>query len=252
MEETQWKRTGIKFLDYFNGGVPTVGLVNIAGRPKVGKTTLVIEIAVCMAREHPEENFVVFTLEMTNSQFKNRALTIFPDLTEDVLDRILVADKYHTATQSIAVAAGVENLGGVVIDFADLMIMGNVGEQETADLYKVLAHGAKKLNTPIILLSQLSRKYEGGIPRPNMVRYSSLAEALSVMNIMLYVGWNDSFPLMDENTLPVTPGKGWVIRWFSRFPTRKYPNLPLAIEVDFDGKTGWDINQEGRPITLEK
>lgn len=247
-----WKKTGIAFFDHWNGGFPAIGVVNIAGRPKVGKTTLVMGIARSWVREHPTEQVAVFTLEMMASQFKARFIQLYPEITEEEMSRIQITDMPVNPHEAISLSAGVQNLGLVIMDFADLMVSGEIAEAQMSSLYRALAAGAKTLNTCICLISQLSGSYTGGVPRPFHVRYTRLAEALVVLNLMLYVPWNDYFELKDEEILPVMDGYGYVIRWFSRFENPQYAGLPLAIRVPFEGKRGWKLDAQGKDHDLRK
>lgn len=250
--EVNFKKTGIAWIDQWNGGVAEVGVTNIAGRPKVGKTTLVMAFVRGWLNEHPEENIAVFTLEMTNRQFKNRFLGLYPDTTPEEMERVYLFSSYVSAEGAINKTAGIEGAGLMIVDFADLMVAGEVSETNTTAMYKALAFGSKDLGIPIVVLSQLSGSYDGGLPRPNHVRYSRLIEALVVMNLMLYVPQNDWFPLKDTDILPVVPGYGWVLRWFSRFETKEYAGTPIAISVEYNGASGWSITDEGTPESLEK
>lgn len=247
-----WMKSGVKFFDYWTGGLPEVGVVNIAGRPKVGKTTLVMGLARKWVKANPNRQVAIFTLEMLSSQFKARFMQLYPDISEEEMKRIHITDMPVNPHQAISAAAAIPDLGLVILDFADLMVDGEIAEAQMSSLYRTLATGAKKLNACFVLLSQLSRSYSGGIPRPNHVRYTGLAEALVVLNYMLYVPWNDYFELKDQDTLPVMDGYGYIIRWFSRFETAQHAGFPGAISVPFSGKEGWDLDAQGKWHTLEK
>jgi len=251
-EQVMWKSSGIKFIDDHIGGYPQSGVVNIAGRPKVGKTTLIIGMVYSYVKAHPDENVAVFSLEMSGQMFKYRFKELYPDITPEEQRRIKVTDGFVSASKAIAMCSSIPDLGVAFMDFADLMVSGEVTETQTTALYRTLANGSKELNIPVILISQLSGSYTGGIPRPFHIRYSRLIEALVVMNLMLYVPWNDYFELKDADTLPPLDQHGYVIKWFCRYGTSAHSGEPGAILVEFEGASGWNLKEDGRWVSLAK
>jgi hypothetical protein len=125
------------------------------------------------------------------------------------------------------------------VDFADLMIVDEENsEAAMANIYRIMAQMAKSMRLPVFLLSQLSRGYTGGLPRPNHIRYTSLAEALSWQILMLYnpnTDWSEESGKVD---LPREAGKGYILAWACRGGFRNHDG-PGAIEVDWDGGSGW-------------
>lgn len=116
--------------------------------------------------------------------------------------------------------------------------------------------GAKQLHIPIILLSQLSYKYQGGLPHPDHLRYTSLAKALAWMIIMLY---NPSSDFYEEDSgvadmLPIVEDKAYMILWKVRGGFRKHINdSPGAIQIAFRGDKGWgDKTSERSWYSLKK
>ncbi|HKZ39469.1 MAG TPA: DnaB-like helicase C-terminal domain-containing protein, partial [Candidatus Hodarchaeales archaeon] len=166
---------------------------------------------------------------------------------------IKVCEKVLTVPEIIARAAKIENLGLIGIDFADLLVSGEVTEPAMAVIYKSLAAAAKQLNVPIILLSQFSRNYQGGIPRPYHIRYTSLAEALSWMIIALYSPTLDYFAnekRKGDPELPIIPGKAYMIAWKCRGGFRVHGG-PGAVQLRWDGGLSWG-NTEGNWFDLTK
>jgi hypothetical protein len=128
----------------------------------------------------------------------------------------------------------------VIIDFADYLIRGEVTESKTAELYRILAIGSKQLKCPVVLLSQLSRSYQGGIPRPYHVRYSSLTEAFAWLNIMLYNPSFDFYEERDADVLPIKDKVAYMCVWKCRGGFRLHrEDSPGAIAVPFIGARGW-------------
>jgi hypothetical protein len=251
--EPFWKKSGVMFLDYWLGGIPRYGLFTIGARPKAGKTSFAMGLAIGHAKTH-DQNIIIFTLEMMALEFKERLreLEASGELTEEQRKRIYLCAEVVSPEESISWASAIPNIGLIIVDFADLMVQGEVTEPKMTALYRTLALGAKTLKTPIALISQLSGNYSGGIPRPHHIRYTRLAEALVVLQIMLYVPWSEWHEEneKDAKILPPMTGAGYVIKWMSRYKTRKNVGVPHAILVDFDSANGWKINEKGESFKL--
>jgi len=251
--EVPFKLTGTKFIDEHLGGFPEVGQVIIAAAPGTGKTTLLAGIAAAWAKKWAKENVAIFTLEMIRKELAMRFREV-NKLPLEVEQRILVNDNPVTPEEVISKASTIENLGIVFIDFADLLIAGETNESSMAHIYRTFMLGAKALGCPIVLLSQLNRTYTGGIPRPNAIRYTGLAEALAWMILMLYNPANDYFASEDcEDILPVVEGRAYVLAWKVRGGFRKHVNdAPGAIQVQYKGDKGWNIEYPGKWFSLKK
>ena len=250
---TPFISTGWKPVDKHLGGIPPVGLINVAGHPGVGKTSWLIKFASKFVRKHKKKNVAIFELEMMLGEFAARTLEIDKTITDEEKFRIKVCEKVLTVPEIIARAAKIENLGLIGIDFADLLVSGEVTEPAMAVIYKSLAAAAKQLNVPIILLSQFSRNYQGGIPRPYHIRYTSLAEALSWMIIALYSPTLDYFAnekRKGDPELPIIPGKAYMIAWKCRGGFRVHGG-PGAVQLRWDGGLSW-ANTEGNWFDLTK
>jgi hypothetical protein len=114
--------------------------------------------------------------------------------------------------------------------------------------------GAKQLHCPIVALAQLSGNYQGGVPRPQYLRYTRLAEALAWQIIMLYNPSEDYFADdTDSDLLPIVDGFGYAICWKVRGGFRKHKGeSPGAISIPFKGSKGWHPKDEGRWFSLRK
>jgi hypothetical protein len=239
--EVKFIKSGWPPFDTHIGGLPEAGLIVEGGNPGVGKTTSMIKFASCFAKEHPDKVVAVSSIEMLLMEVSGRFREI-AKLPKDVEDRILIDDTPVTAEQAINNASRIDNLGLLIIDFADLMIRGETTESSMAHIYRTLMIGAKQLHIPIILLSQLSYKYQGGLPHPDHLRYTSLAKALAWMIIMLY---NPSSDFYEEDSsasdlLPIVEDKAYMIVWKVRGGFRKHLNeSPGAIQIAFRGDKGW-------------
>jgi len=162
-------KTGWKPIDDHLGGIPAVGLIIVGGLPGTGKTWEWIKISSEFAKYHTDKNVAFFSLEMTLPEINGRYNAL--NLPEEVKDRILVNPHPMRVEDIISKASSIENLGLVGIDFADLLIQGDTTESSMAHIYRTLMLGAKELNCPIKLYSQLRRNYDGSLPKPNQLRW---------------------------------------------------------------------------------
>jgi len=237
--ETPFIPTGWKPIDDHLVGIPEAGLTIVGGNPGVGKTSFMAKVASKFVKKHPEKRVGVYSLEMILIEVASRFREV-EKLTDEQASRIEINESPLIASEIISDAAGIENLGLVIIDFADYLVRGEVSEPSMGAIYRELSTGAKQLHTPIMLLSQLSRSYKGGIPRPYHIRWTSLAEALGWMILMLYNPMEDFYDEKDEETLPIQKGAAFICAWKVRGGFRLHPDdSPGAIMTGFKGKRGW-------------
>jgi hypothetical protein len=245
--------SGWKPFDTHIGGFPEAGLIVEAGNPGVGKTTNMVKFASKFAEAHQDKTVAVLSIEMLLKEIAGRFREVTkPD--KSVEERILLDDVPVSPEEAINKASTIDNLGLMIIDFADLMIKGDTTESSMAHIYRTLAIGAKQLRIPIILLSQLNRQYQGGIPRPKHIRYTSMAEALAWMIIMLYNPSNDFYAEEDDamEALPIIEDRAYMVVWKVRGGFRKHKDdCPGAIQIPFRGDKGWS-DKVGRWYSLKK
>ncbi len=182
--------TGYKDFDAITNGLQNSDLILLAARPGVGKTSFAMNIAV-NAAVNQGKKVAIFSLEMSKEQLMQRALA---SLSKVNLSRVLSGSldneewkRVWTAEKKLAQSgifvdssAGLtpfemktkcqklkmtEGLDLIVIDYLQLMTMGDKGRkesrtQEVSDLTRNLKITAKELNVPMIVLSQLSRNVE--------------------------------------------------------------------------------------------
>jgi len=251
--EMPFKKTGMKAIDEHLGGLPQVGQVIIGAPPGTGKTSLMAGLAGCWVKEHSNDKVGIFTLEMIAPELKMRFQEV-QKLSDEQQSRIFINDEVFLSPEDvISKASTIENLGMVGVDFADLLIQGETTESTMAHIYRTFMLGAKKLGCPIVLLGQLNRNYTGGLPRPNNIRYTGLAEALGWMILMLYNPSKDWFAEEAEDLLPPVRNKAYIIAWKCRGGFRIHKeDSPGAIQIDFRGDKGWRTNHEGRWFSLAK
>ena len=196
-------RVGYRDLDRRWGGLRGGDLVIIAGRPKMGKTTLAMAIAENVA-EH--ENVLVFSLEMSRVQLMDRMGSRFSGIPLSALRSGELTEE-HTPKLAIAMSriAGMnlalDDTGGlhiadlrsrararhrktpiklVVIDY--LQLLRSDGENQNLRVAEITAQCkalAKELDCPVILLSQLNRGVEqrqNKRPMPSDLRDSGAIE----------------------------------------------------------------------------
>ena len=245
--------SGWRPFDTHIGGYPEAGLIVMAGNPGVGKTTNMIKLASKFAETHLDKKVAVFSIEMLLKELAGRFREV-TNLDKSIEDRILLDDVPVSPEQAINKASTIDRLGLMIIDFADLMIKGDTTESAMAHIYRTLAIGAKQLRIPIILLAQLNRQYQGGIPRVRHIRYTSMAEALAWMIIMLYNPSNDFYADEDEamEGLPIIEDRAYMVVWKVRGGFRKHKDdCPGAIQIPFRGDKGWS-DKPGRWYSLKK
>lgn len=188
-------RTGIRDFDYFTTGLSGGQLVILAARPGVGKSALSLNMATYAALY---ENSVIcdFSLEMSKEELFLRACASearvpFQKLKTGMLDTseweriIYVSDSLgksklyvddfpsadtlyiESAVQNVIIKEGRVDL--IIVDYLQLMEGSSKKYEsrqvEVSGITRELKILAKKLNVPIIALSQLNRGPAGSKPR---------------------------------------------------------------------------------------
>jgi len=232
--------TGWKAFDDHTMGIPETGLVIVGGNPGVGKTTWAAKLVGSFVKHYSKKRVAFFSIEMILNEIAGRLREV-NTFAGDEEDRLMLCEVPVSPEEVLNIACTVDNLGLVVIDFADLMIKGETTESSMAHIYRSLMLGAKELKCPIVLLSQLNR-YSGGLPKPSNIRYTGLAEALAWMILMLYnpaTDWNAEDVSKDYD-LPVQDNAAYVIVWKVRGGFRVHrEQSPGAILIPFRGDKGW-------------
>lgn len=252
------QKCGYEPYDTHLGGAPHQGLTVIGAKSKSGKTTLLIDEAIAFLRFQQKKDIAIFSLEMLNQEFKARAKELGMPL--GIMNRIVMWDGAMSAAD-VASEIGKEQLrrqmdgkrpiGKVGVDFADLMVQDEENSEAVfATIYRTMARIGKSLAIPVTLLSQLSGSYVGGLPKPNHLRYTRLAEALAWRVLMLYnpnTDWSDNLDAKGKPMaikLPVDAGYGYIIAWASRGGFGIHDG-PGAIRMKWDGGRGWGKKSEG-------
>lgn len=178
--------TGLQDFDQLTNGLHGGQLIVLAARPKMGKTSLALNIAEHVALQH-QKPVAVFSFEMRPEELGDRMLSSQGDIDADRIRRGTL-DEADWASASAALqrlrgariyvtrprSARVEHvcaqarrqhartpLGLIVIDYLQLMSTGSDNRaQGIGDITRALKLLAVELDIPVLLLSQLNRDLE--------------------------------------------------------------------------------------------
>ena len=179
--------TGLNALNSLIGGFKNGELVILAGRPSMGKTAAMLHFALSAAKTG--HKVLIFSLEMDNIALANRTilastqissarfnegsmndhemLEVEDQLTDLTLLPITVDDSsVQTLVQIESMATLAKRRNECDIIFIDYMgLIDNQRrmsnrEQEVAEVSRKMKGLARRLNVPVVMLSQLSRECE--------------------------------------------------------------------------------------------
>ena len=218
-------------LDEMTQGFQRSDLIIVAGRPSMGKTSMVLNIAKNVAQSQ-DLPVCVFSLEMSKEQLTYRLLSLeigiesgrlktgrlspeqWPALGEGInsLSQIpvFIDDKPNLSVLEMRslcrrlMAEQKKKLGLIVIDYLQLM-EGTTPDNRVQELSRItrgLKGMARELNVPVIALSQLSRGVESRTSKRPMLsdlRESGSIEQDADLVLMIY---------RDEYYNPETEDKG--------------------------------------------
>ena len=217
-EETLGLTSGFGDLDALTTGFYGGDLVIVAARPSMGKTSLVLSMAMAAAHAEPDKAVALFSLEMASKQLARRMVSMKskvssgvmkkPNLQKSVLVKLTDACEalyglplYVDETSDIS---GFEMLGKcrrlkrerglslIVVDYLQLMRANRRSEnrvQEVSEIARSLKALAKELDVPVIALSQLSRNVENRenkVPQLSDIRESGSIEAEADIVMFIY------------------------------------------------------------------
>ncbi len=247
---------GFYDLDAMTQGFQRSDLIIAAGRPAMGKTSFVLNIARNIAAFH-RLPVAVFSLEMSKEQLVYRllssevqiesgrlragrvsqneweplghAISVLSQMPVFIDDtpNISVTEMRSKARRLQAEQGGA--LGLILIDYLQLM-EGSGSENRVQELSRVtraLKGLARELNVPVIALSQLSRGVESRTnKRPMMsdLRESGSIEQDADLIIMLY---------RDEYYNPDTPDRGIAVVIFTKHRNGPVGTVKLLFEPQF-------------------
>ena len=209
--------TGLEEFDKHTGGLQPEQLVIVAGRPKMGKTTLAMDIVRNAAIRQGKEVLVI-SLEMSNRQLMDRLIAAEGKIPLDAMKDGSVLSEY---TPFLEVAAGnikkaritlsdrpgltmrrirsmcrrhnrKHGLDLVMIDHLGLLDADDPKMNQVAKVTEISRQAkllAKEMKIPVILLSQLNRSLEqrpNKRPVPSDLRDSGSIEQDADMVIFVY------------------------------------------------------------------
>lgn len=181
--------TGLEKLDNTLCGLKGGQLIILAARPAMGKTAFALNMAMSAAKAGKKT--VIFSLEMSGTSLTDRMLISQGDLSATAFRAGMLAGKDEenlcnavndlsslqitiddtsglSISQIKSIAKNLQRKGKcdfIIIDYLQLIDIRSENknysrEQEVAKCTKEIKQLAKKMNVPIVLLSQLSRKCE--------------------------------------------------------------------------------------------
>ena len=188
-------RTGFRELDSLTAGLQPSSLNVLAARPSMGKTAFALTIALNVALRE-KQPVGIFSLEMSalqlvtrmlcsearvdmsrvrNGQLSDRAFQRLADSAGRMSDaNIFIDDAADMTVMELRARArrlmSEHNLGLIIVDYLQLMTgSGRIGssenrQQEISAISRSLKALSRELDTPVLVLSQLSRAVES---RPN-------------------------------------------------------------------------------------
>jgi replicative DNA helicase len=217
-EETLGLTSGFGDLDALTTGYYGGDLVIIAARPSMGKTSLMLSMAIAAAQAEPEKAVACFSLEMSSKQIARRLVSMKskvssgvmkkPNLQKSVLVKLTDACEalyglplYIDETSDISAFEMLgkcrrlkreRGLSLVLVDYLQLMRANRKSEnrvQEVSDIARSLKALAKELDVPVIAGSQLSRNVENRenkVPQLSDIRESGSIEAEADLVMFIY------------------------------------------------------------------
>lgn len=209
--------TGFDTFDSLTNGLHPGEFIVLGGRPSMGKTAFVLNIAKRVG-SNPGNMVAYFSLEMSDRQLTNRIMSSeaqinFADISriglsnDEWMNVISAADKVAKLniliddTPAISVSDIYNKccslqkkygLSMVIIDYLQLITCNDKKEtrkEEVAEVSRVLKALSREINVPVIALSQLSRavdQREDHHPLLSDLRESDATEQEADMIIFLY------------------------------------------------------------------
>jgi len=205
-------RSGFFDLDEITQGFQKSDLVIIAGRPSMGKTAFALNLIRNVA-ELQEDPVVIFSLEMSRQQLVYRFLSRESQVMHSKLRTGNIDEReWYAVSKAINVLGNLKiylddtpnlslvsirnkinilslqygNIGMIVLDYLQLLndpTSKDTRVQELSRLTRGLKILAKEFNTPVIVLSQLSRSVESRVNKRPLL--SDLRESGCVTGDML-------------------------------------------------------------------
>lgn len=180
--------TGFEKFDEMTSGLQPSDLIIVAGRPSMGKTSFVMNIAENAAIKH-RKPVAVFSMEMSGEQLAMRMISSLGRINQQNLRTGRLEDSdWPRITSAIAMLSEAplfvddtpalspndlrararrikreHGLGLIIVDYLQLMSVPGNKENRTGEISEIsraLKSLAKELDVPVIALSQLNRGLE--------------------------------------------------------------------------------------------
>lgn len=242
-------------LDQRLGGLPIAGLVTLASLPKLGKTTLTLDMAGAVISNTRDEYVGYITCEQRDSELKGRLRQV-TGLSEK--KKIAGRMKVHTGVKSSKEAKheirrlcrSKKKPYCIFIDSADRLVVGEVSEAQMSMIYRDLAEVARDEGVPIVLVAHLKDEaYRSGLPRVEHIRWSRQAIAESSVVLLIHNPFLLWSGVAADGRLPPVKGSAWIIIAASRHGIAGSDQVG-AFRVIYDPKTGWgDKSLEWRTLS---
>ena len=210
--------TGYQDLDKITAGLQPSDLIIVAGRPSMGKSSLICGFAEHAALQSKVPT-AIFSLEMSKEQLVQRILCSYARVNmqnvrtgflaqEDWGRLVSAASKISPSPIFIDDTPGINvlelrakarrlkaqyNIGLIILDY--LQLMASAGsyaqsrQQEISDISRSLKELAREINVPLVAVSQLSRateQREGNRPRLSDLRDSGAIEQDADLVMLLF------------------------------------------------------------------
>ena len=204
--------TGFAKLNDITAGWKKQELIILAARPGMGKTAMMLKMAI-QAAVHRKKSIGVFSLEMSSEMLMNRVLSMESGTHQErILRGQMSKDEFteiknlsHIREARIQFDDGNSSLAhirnkarvwkvknGVELIFVDyLQLIRNTGskgnrEQQVSEISATLKSIAKELDIPVVALAQLSRDASGSRPQLTHLRESGSIEQDADMVIFIH------------------------------------------------------------------
>lgn len=158
--------TGMADLDtVLGGGLMPGGVMLVAGEPGIGKSTLLLQVAASVAREH---TVLYVTGEESAGQVKLRALRLGAD---DAASLSLVSS---TSADDIAATIGRGGYDVVIVDSIQTLVMAEIASapgtvSQITNATNLIITAAKSSHTTVMLVGHVTK--EGSIAGPKVLEH---------------------------------------------------------------------------------
>lgn len=229
-------------LDEHVGGLPTEGICTISADTGAGKTWALLRIAQAFGEQ--KRKFAIFSLELPSNVLTYRMALM--ELPKRVRDYIYICDTPMSFDQIAVSASQEDDLEGMGIDFADLIVRDS-SEQLMANLYIDAHIFTREHSIPCVMLAQFRRTYNQPLPTIQDMRWSGMVEKLSKLVLLGHNPSQSYIGRPESQTLPTVEGKAYLIVGKS---THGFVHGSVgAIQIDWQSSKGWGDQSSWFPLT---